>query len=442
MRTPRLQTAGIPIVGQRKSTPFGRRAFLGGAAATAASLALGGRARADTVAPRDRRFLFVYTMGGWDMTRVFAPLFDFPDIDMEPDAALATVGNIPYVDHPARPSVRAFFEAYYDRLAVLNGFYISSISHSSAIRLVTTGTPDASQADWPTRLAAWRSEQHIVPCLVVGGPAYSGRYGVHVGHAGTSGQLQGLATGDLLDRGDISVARLTETDGARVDAYLQEVAARRAAATIGPASKGFQASYGIALDKAMQLKGLSTTLELDRGEVFSDQVALAARALSTGLSRCVAVAHPRPEVTVLWDSHANNDIEQSLLFEDFFAEMLGLMNVLETTPGAQAATLADETVVVVLSEMGRTPQRNGSNGKDHWPYGTALLWGPGVRGNQVVGAFDARQYGVDIDFATGEASESGSAVGPNVLGATLMVLGDVEPADEGLVDPPVTALIE
>lgn len=420
-----------------------RRTLLTGAAAGAAALAAPRRARASAVAPADRRFLFVYAMGGWDMTRVFAPLFDYSEtIDMERDAALTTAGNIPYVDHPARPSVRSFFENYNDRVAIVNGFYISSISHSSASRMVTTGTPDASQADWGSRLAAWRSDKHVLPYLVIGGPNFAGRYGVHVGHAGTTGQLQGLATGDILAYNDAGSALPAVGDDARVDAYLQAVAARRAASQIGDVSRGYQESYGIALEKAMRIKDLTSTIDLDRGEVFGDQVALAARVLSAGISRCVAVAHPRPEVNVLWDSHANNDAEQSQLFEDFFAEMSALMEVLATTPGSEADTLLDETTVVCLSEMGRTPQINGSNGKDHWPYGTAMLFGAGVRGGQVIGGFDEFQFGLDVVPSTGETSEKGSSIGPNVLGATLMMMGDVDPLDEGLVDTPLTALIE
>ncbi|MDP2315050.1 MAG: DUF1501 domain-containing protein [Pseudomonadota bacterium] len=427
-------------------TPLvGRRAFLGGAAATAAALAMPGRARAESVAPADRRFLFVYTMGGWDVTRVFAPLFGSPSVSMEPDAAVSTVGNVPYVDHPARPSVRAFFETWYDRVAVVNGIHISSISHSSAARMITTGTPDASVADWPSRLAAARAEAHVVPYLVVGGPNFSGRHGVHVGHAGAAGQLQGIADGSILANNDIPVLAPIAADSDRVDAWLQESARRAGATYPGAASKGLHTTFGIALDKAMQLKGMVDDVDLDRGTTFADQVTLAARVLRLGIARCVAVAHPKPEVNVLWDTHSQNDSGQSELFEDFFAEMNALMEVLETTPGAQAATLADETIVVVLSEMGRTPYVNGTGGKDHWPYTSALVLGPGVRGNQVIGGYDAGQYGYDIDPVTGAAVASGaggSAIGPNVLGATLMVLGDVDPLAEDLVDEPIAALLE
>lgn len=424
-------------------TPSRRQVLGAGAAATLAGLSMPRRARA-SVSAADRKFLFVYTMGGWDVTRVFTPeLLSSKYVSCEPEAEAATVGNITYIDHPDRPYTRAFFQENYEKLCVLNGFYISSISHSAAIRLVLTGATDGMEPDWPSRLAAWRADDHIIPYLVVGGPNFSGTYGVHVGHAGSTGQLQGLARGDILaDKSDMPVAPPTEADAASVDAWLATVASRRAAATVGAASRARYDTFGVALERAGQLKAISDTVDLDRGDSFGDQVQLAVRALSMGLCRCTAVSHPLAESNVEWDSHTENDATQTAHFESLFEEMSTLITLLEETPGTVADSLADETVVVILSEMGRTPQINGSNGKDHWPYSAALLWGPGVRGNQVVGEFDETQYGKRVNSASGELDESGSFIGTKVFGATLMTLGDVDPRDEGLVDPPLTAIIE
>jgi uncharacterized protein (DUF1501 family) len=419
-----------------------RRQLLTGAAATGAGLALPRVARAESISGVDRKFLFVQALGGWDMTRVFTPdLLGSEYVDTEPEAEASTVGGITFVDHPARPNTRAFFQARHSQLCIINGYYISSISHSAAIRLMLTGSTDGMEADWPSRLAAARGTDHIVPYLVVGGPNFSGAYGVHVGHAGSTGQLQGLARGDILARSDQAVLAPAGADSARVDAWLAEVAARKAAAAAG-GNRDRYSSFGTALGRARELKSVADTIDLDRGESFADQCALAARALSMGLSRCVSVAHPLAESNVEWDSHTENDFYQTDLFESLFLELEGLAALLETTPGTVAPTLAEETIVVVLSEMGRTPLNNGANGKDHWPYGSALLWGPGVRGGQVVGAFDAAQYGIRVDLGTGAASESGSFIGNKVLGATLMVLGDVDPLAEGIADEPLLAIVE
>jgi hypothetical protein len=53
--------------------------------------------------------------------------------------------------------------------------------------------------------------------------------------------------------------------------------------------------------------------------------------------------------------------------------------------------LLDETLVVLMSEMGRTPRVNAAGGRDHWTYCySVLLAGAGIRGGTVCGASDAQ----------------------------------------------------
>jgi hypothetical protein len=57
----------------------------------------------------------------------------------------------------------------------------------------------------------------------------------------------------------------------------------------------------------------------------------------------------------------------------------------------QVRGLLDETLIVVMSEMGRTPRVNGAAGRDHWTYCySAMLAGAGIRGGTVYGASDAQ----------------------------------------------------
>ncbi|MBX9582271.1 MAG: DUF1501 domain-containing protein, partial [Gemmataceae bacterium] len=56
-----------------------------------------------------------------------------------------------------------------------------------------------------------------------------------------------------------------------------------------------------------------------------------------------------------------------------------------------AGGLLDETLVVVMSEMGRTPRVNGNAGRDHWTHCYSVVFaGGGVRGGIVYGASDAQ----------------------------------------------------
>ena len=42
--------------------------------------------------------------------------------------------------------------------------------------------------------------------------------------------------------------------------------------------------------------------------------------------------------------------------------------------------------------MGRTPNYNKGNGKDHWSIGSIQFLGPKIKGNRVLGATDDKQF--------------------------------------------------
>lgn len=85
-----------------------------------------------------------------------------------------------------------------------------------------------------------------------------------------------------------------------------------------------------------------------------------------------------------WDTHGDN-----------FNWLRGALPTLDLTYSAlindlQDSGLLDETLVVVMSDMGRTPQVNASAGRDHWTYAYSVVFaGAGIRGGTVHGASDA-----------------------------------------------------
>ena len=50
--------------------------------------------------------------------------------------------------------------------------------------------------------------------------------------------------------------------------------------------------------------------------------------------------------------------------------------------------------------MGRTPNYNNGNGKDHWSIGSIMFLGRGIKGNRVIGATDEKQFRVPLDPQT------------------------------------------
>ncbi|GIS61863.1 MAG: hypothetical protein CM1200mP2_40880 [Planctomycetaceae bacterium] len=60
--------------------------------------------------------------------------------------------------------------------------------------------------------------------------------------------------------------------------------------------------------------------------------------------------------------------------------------------------MLDDTLVVISTEFGRTPQINQLAGRDHWPNVFSIaMAGGGVKGGQVIGASDRRAAGVADD---------------------------------------------
>jgi uncharacterized protein (DUF1501 family) len=53
--------------------------------------------------------------------------------------------------------------------------------------------------------------------------------------------------------------------------------------------------------------------------------------------------------------------------------------------------LLDETLVLVMSDFGRTPKINANAGRDHWTFCYSMLFaGAGIKGGTIYGASDAQ----------------------------------------------------
>jgi hypothetical protein len=87
-----------------------------------------------------------------------------------------------------------------------------------------------------------------------------------------------------------------------------------------------------------------------------------------------------------WDTHSRNfAILRENKLPNFDQTYTALLDDLDRRG------LLDETLVVVMSEMGRTPRINKNAGRDHWTYCYSVMFaGAGIRGGSVCGASDAQ----------------------------------------------------
>jgi len=374
------------------------------------------------------KFCFVFNPGGWDVTQVFVPAFDLPDVHVMPGSQPGLAGGVPFVDHAQRPAVRSFLESHGSRSLVLNGMLVRSIAHEICTEIAMTGGTGGGTADWPTRIGAASADQTLLPSLVLGGPSFPGDRVDAAARTGRNGQLQGLIDGRALDGADVPVDRLARPAEGLVDRYVLRRARGRALAQRGSLDAALTNDVVRGLEKTADLKDLQYAMQFTTGPSLEDQAAVAAQALSRGVSRCVTLSFAGTQQVLGWDTHANNDAQQSQLFQELFTGLGQLLELFRATPGEHAATLADETVVVVLSEMARTPALNGLNGRDHWPYTSALLVGPGITGGRVVGGMDQLFYGHTVDPDSAETGGD-TVLSAETLGATLLALADQDPAE-------------
>ena len=126
------------------------------------------------------------------------------------------------------------------------------------------------------------------------------------------------------------------------------------------------------------------------GRHLFGQATLLARRLVESGCRFVTV-HYEAVDGYSWDSHVNsNDVREHLL--PTFDQALGTLLADLDDRG-----LLDETLVVALGEMGRTPQANATWGRGHWStLFPAVLAGGGIRRGTTYGASD-KDAGFPID---------------------------------------------
>jgi uncharacterized protein (DUF1501 family) len=91
--------------------------------------------------------------------------------------------------------------------------------------------------------------------------------------------------------------------------------------------------------------------------------------------------------------------------------------------------MLDDTVIAVISEMGRTPQLNSGGGKDHWPVTSSMVIGPGIAGGRAYGGTSSTGEAELCDFATGQVSSSGRSIEPKHFAAGVLAACGVDPAD-------------
>lgn len=357
--------------------------------------------------------------GGWDTTYLMDPkgvndinrLYKAGDIVIEGNLKLA-----PIAKHvKAGMSNEEFFKKYGRELLVLNGLDYSVNNHDPCSRYMATGKLDSlAYPTFAALVAACVGPKYPLAFLTFGNYSATGNI-VPMARIPYLQSLNLIANADGVHGSD----RSPYHDGFVADRIERALAQK--AESDGTTPRLPRAEHGQSMLYAAQLN--SKTLKWVTPHVpkttpkerLSQQADIALAAFKGGV--CVSANLSIGQ----FDSHNNNDPDQMKLIPELLAGIDYLLR------RAEELKIREQIVVIAQSEMGRTPNYNNGNGKDHWSIGSAMFLGRGIKGNRVVGATDDKQFLVPLDPKTLKTDvKAGIRVRPEHVHAALRSFAGID----------------
>ncbi len=394
-------------------------AGLGIAAPIASPASVLGKPADDEPAPYEGPYYVVFNAGGgWDTTYMMDPkgvgginrLYKQSDIQTHGQHKFAPIKR-----HIADGmSTEEFFKKYGDELLVLNGLDYSVNNHDPCKRYMATGKLDSlAYPTFAALIAGCKGATVPLAFLTFGNYSNTGNL-VPMSRVPYMTSLSELAKADSI-RG--SRHRYHDTFVLdRIEQALEEQMQSRISKAKLPRVERAQSMLYTAQVNSKALQRVVPYIpEESPKNRTSQQADIALAAFKGGV--CVSA-----NLTLEgFDSHAKNDPDQMKLIPQF----LEAVDYLVTK--AEQMKIRDKLVIVIQSEMGRTPNYNKGDGKDHWSVGSIMFMGKGIRGNRVVGATDEKQFLVPINPKSFKLDkDKGIRVRPEHIHAALRQFAGIE----------------
>jgi hypothetical protein len=363
-------------------------------------------------------YLVLNASGGWDTTYLMDPkgidginrLYQQGDIQTKGAHAFAPTAK----EVKDGLSNEDFYSELGDELLVLNGLDYSVNNHSPGARYMATGKLDSlAYPTFAALVAACQGPACPLSFLTFGNYSATGNL-VAMSRVPYAQSLRKLANADAVD-GNARSPYHDQFALDRIERALRVEIESRAGQLRLPRAEHAENMLFAAQANSKALWRVTpyipSTLPKER---LSQQADIALASFKAGV--CVSANLSIGQ----FDSHANNDRDQMKLIPEFLA---GIRYILRR---AEELKIRDKLVVVVQSEMGRTPTYNKGNGKDHWSIGSVMFLGRGIKGNRVIGATDEKQLHVPLDPQTLACDkEKGIRVRPEHIHLSLRELAGI-----------------
>lgn len=349
-------------------------------------------------------WMFFHAGGGWDPTSLCDPKGSTRGRDSEPSpdemnhylaADIEEAGNIRYA--PVANNA-AFFQKHYRRLLVVNGVDTQTNSHDAGTRHIWSGKLAEGYPSIAALIASTVAEERPMAFISNGGydytaglvaPTRTGNIGV-LGRIAYPNSIDGAADGERF-HSEPTWNRLVKYQQQRQPYLTGEVNLPKAQQSV---SQLFVARMG-----QNEVKRLSEYLprEFEQAEL-KRQAQVAIAGFRAGIAQTANLS------TGGFDTHGDHDNQH-------FPRLQSLMEGVDFAwTEAERQGVADNLIIVVGSDFGRTPAYNSGNGKDHWSITSMLLMGKGIPGNKVVGLTDDRHSPIGLDPKTLRAASGGGGM--------------------------------
>jgi hypothetical protein len=366
-------------------------------------------------APRAKRVIFLFMHGGVSHVDTFDPKVQLDrmhgkPLPFETPLQFAAVGNLlkspwkfRHYGKSGLPVSDLFPQvgSVIDEICLIRSMHAEQVDHGGAILQLHTGSAVFTRPS----LGAWvtyglGSENENLPAFVTISPQtihgvqqnYGSAFlpasyqGTPVGAANipmNSAKIRNLRRASLSD--DLQRLQLNAIQSANQEHSSQRTNDSRLEARI----KSFELAFRMQMEapKVLDLSGESqATYDLygiDQGvtDNFGRQCLLARRLVESGV-RFVQCSH-----SYKWDQHGGLQSGHANNAQEVDQPIAALIKDLKDRG------MLDETLVVWGTEFGRTPVAQGTDGRDHNPYGfTMWMAGGGVRGGTAYGSTDEFGY--------------------------------------------------
>ena len=324
--------------------------------------------------------------GGWDTTYLMDPkgtgginrLYEAGDICTHGNHAFAPTAK----HRTAGQSNEDFYREFGHELLVFNGLDYSVNNHAPCSRYMATGKLDSlAYPTFAALVAACKAPTCPLAFLTFGNYSATGNL-VAMSRVPYLRSLKRVANADAIDGNEAAPYHDDFALRAIEHTLEQHYTEQQGLPRLPRQARAENMLYAAqANSKSLARIGPHIPKESPKQRLAQQaEIALASFKAGVCVSANISIGQ--------FDSHANNDADQMKLIPELLEGITYLLH------RAEDLQIRDKLVVIMQSEMGRTPDYNSGNGKDHWSIGSIMFLGPGIVGNRVIGKTDERQFAV------------------------------------------------